>query len=111
MAYSKCIILAFRAFREAADAVLCAVASECFAAACDDLVGICLVADVKYDLVQRRIVDIVKTHNQFDSSETRPQMARVDSAAFYHVLPNLLTEGLELLHREALDVCGRVDFV
>ena len=73
--------------------------------------GICLVAYVEDDLVLRSVVDIVESDNQFYRSETRSQMAGIDSTAFYHIVTDLLTEFLQLLDGECLDVCRGVDLV
>ena len=91
MSHSECIIFAFRTFRESADAVLGAVESECLPTACDDLMGIGLMADVKDDLVLRCVVNIVESDNQFNSSEARSKVTGVDSTTFNHVLTDLLT--------------------
>ena len=69
MSHSECIISALRTFRESTDSVLHPVLSESFAAACDDLVGISLMAYIKHELILRSVIHIMKSDHEFHSSE------------------------------------------
>ena len=111
MACAEGVIDAFGTFRESADALLCSVLTKCFSSTCDDFVGIGLVADIKYYLVLRSVIYIMQSDYQFHSSKAWSKVARVDGAAFYHIMTHLLAKSLELLYGEFLDVCRGVDFV
>ena len=91
MSYAECIIFALGALGESADAVLGAVKPECLATTGYDLVSICLVTYVKYDLVQRRIIYIMKSDDEFHGSETWTKVARIDCTALDHILTDFLT--------------------
>ena len=111
MADTECVKFALRTFWESADAVFCAIVPERFATSCNDLVGICLVAYVKYQFVLRSVKYIMQAYNEFYRSEAGTEVPWVDRATFYHVLTYLLTECAQLLHAETFDVSWRIDLL
>ena len=111
MTDTECVIFAFGTFWKSADAVFRAIVSERFATSCYDLVGICLVAYVKYQLVLRCVKYVMQAYDKFNRSEAGTEVSGIDSATFYHVLTYLLTECAQLLHAETFDVSWRIDLL
>ena len=109
MAYAESIEDALGHFGKTTDSLVCAVGPELFATACDNFVGIGLVAYVPDYLVRGSVVDIVQGDSEFYCTEAGSEVARIGCAALYHVFADLAAEGLQLLDRKAPDVLGAVD--
>ena len=69
MPRTECVIWALRHAREAAESVFLAVVLKCFAPACQDFMGICLVSYVEDYLVVGGVEDIVQAHDQLHRSQ------------------------------------------
>jgi hypothetical protein len=63
---------------------------------------------VEDDLVLRCIEHVMQAYHELYSSETRSEMAGIHRTAFDHILTDLLTEYLQILYTEALDICRGV---
>ena len=104
MACAKRVIDAFGTFRESADAVLCTVELEYLTTAGDDFMGIGLMSHIKYDLILRSVIYIMQSHYQFYCSKAWSKVPRVDGAALYHIMTELIAEHFELSDVQTLDV-------
>jgi hypothetical protein len=85
------------------------VCSRSVAAACEDLVGVRLVADVPQDLVAGRVEQRVQRYRELAGPEVGPEVPpdlphRVDD-----VLAHLLRQALQLLLREPVQVLWPLD--
>ena len=69
MSGPECIVDAFRTFGEAADAVLLPVLPEDFLSSGQNLVGVCLMSDIKNHLVLGSVEHVMNTHDQFHRPE------------------------------------------
>ncbi len=103
------VVGAFGHARKAADAAQPALAAERLAAPRDDLVGVGLVADVPYDAVVGRVVDVVQRCGQLHGSEARGQMARVDRAFVDDVAAQFVAVTAQLLRPELFELLRRID--
>src|SRR5690606_7536271 len=78
MAHAKSIVYAFASFREAGNTAVQPVGMKNFLSACQYLMPVSLMANVPYELIQRRVENIVQGYRQFNYTETRAEMASVD---------------------------------
>ena len=94
---------------KARNAVFAAQLGKARAAAGQQLVGVALVADVKQKLVLREIQHAMQGNRQFDYTEVRRQMAAGLGNAFNQKLPDFLTQGGHISHRQVFYLPGRID--
>ena len=74
MGRSECVVFAFRALGETAQASALPQRADPIAPSGQDLVRVGLVADVPDDAIGRRVEHVVERHRQFDDAEARAQM-------------------------------------
>ena len=73
----KRVVFALRRKREAADASFGPLGGEAVSSACQDLMGICLMAYIPDYAVARCIENIMESHNDFNCSHARSEMPRI----------------------------------
>ena len=94
--------------REAGNASRGALRGKLLAPAGDDLVGIGLVAHIPDDVVGGEVEDVVESHGELHGTEARGEVAGVDGTALHDIAPEFGTVVGQLLHRQLLEVGGRI---
>ena len=110
MAGAKRVIFTLGTFGESADSVFHSITAESLATPRDDLMRICLMANIENKLIVGCIIYIMKSYNKFHCPQTGSEMTRVHRTAFNHILTNLRTELTQLSEIHGLDILGRIDF-
>ena len=100
------IMLAFRAQREAVQAIGAADGVKSIFAAGQQLVDIDLMADVPDEFVLGRVEDVMQGDGQFDHAEIRTEMPAVFGQTGDHFLADLFGQFRQLVQRQLLDVGG-----
>src|SRR6185295_12879307 len=106
MAHPKTIIFTFASFRKTAKAFIFPVGDKIVAAAGKDLMAISLVTNVPYQLIVRRIVNVMKCGSQFDDAKAGPKMPAMNADYIYNILAKFITNLVEFFSWQLLQVVG-----
>ena len=96
MSDTECVIFAFFPFGKSAESAFHPVFEEGLPPACQYLVSIGLMPHIEYDLVSRGVEYIMKSDNEFHSTQTRAEMPRIRRTTVYDVLTDLGAQLFEL---------------
>lgn len=92
MADRQHVVFAFGAPREGVQPVLLPDSGDSVAAAGQDFVRVGLVADVPHQMIERRVVDEMQRHRQFDGTQPGGKVAAGATDAVQQILPQLIAQ-------------------
>ena len=102
-------MLGFRAQQETVESSGSADGVDGLSPSRQHLVDIALVRNIEEELVLRAVKDTVQSHSEFHDAKIGPQMASSACQGMNECMSDLLTEILELVIRQCLDVFGTFD--
>ncbi len=111
MSASESVILAFGNLWETAQTSQFTVGFEFFSTACDNFMGVCLMAHIPYEFVRWRVVYVVQCDGEFHRAEARAEMARVLGQLFDYETPQLGAECRQFVDPKTLQVLRRIDIM
>src|SRR5580658_1232619 len=109
MAHSEGIVLAFGPFGKAAQSIVFPITGELVPAPGEDLMPVGLMSDVPYQLVIRRVENVMQCHCQLYHAQTGRKMPAMDAHRINNKLPELVAELLQLLPAQFLEVGRGID--
>ena len=105
------IVIAFLTLLKTCDSLILPKRWKLTAAACQNLMYIGLVTDIKNKFIRRRIKDIMHRNSQLNDPQITGQMAASFGYALNQKHTNLLSQILQLCKRAFLDVRRLFDIV
>ena len=109
MSCIKCVTVALTALRKAAHAAFFTQIFEPFFSSGQNLVCICLMSYIPYDLVFRKFQNIVKCHRQFHNAKIGCQVASSVTYGFYQKLSDLLCKLWKVRQRNFVYIIWLID--
>jgi len=104
MAGTERIVRAFGDFRKSGQAAILAVGVHSILSSRKDFMDVCLMADVPYDLVARRVVDVMQCNRQFHYAQSGGEMASVFCDEVDDFLTTLFCKQQQFGYREVVHV-------
>lgn len=98
------IIFAFFAFGEAGNPTFLAQGGKTVGPTAQQLIGITLMPDVKYDFIFRKIKDIKERHRRFHGAEIGSEMSAALHNGFVNHIPDLIAQNVEFASGTLLDI-------
>ena len=114
MSCSKRIIFTFAHPWEPADTFVHPVGIKDILSAGEDLMGICLVADIPDDFIERSIENIMDGNSQLNRSQAGPQVSGIGRDHINNELPDLRAEPGKFFNiqlpeiRRVINICKKV---
>jgi hypothetical protein len=109
VAHTKCVVLALTAFGKAAKSFVFPIGHEIVSATGEDLMPVCLMPHIPYQLIVRGVIDVMEGCSEFNNAEAGSEMSTMYTDDIDDILPKFIANLMKFFSRELFKVGRGID--